>query len=228
MGRTGCGSARGRRRPPAAAPGRGRARVALPVPGRRVPARAEGGRGRSWRSGSRPPGHSRLRDREGREVGGPVAARGWPAPNSASRCGTTVSGSGRSEMSSPGNQSWCIWVRMSPGSTAYAVISGFSAANVSVMWSRPGLRRAVEAPAGVVLDGGVRGDRHQDAAGGDQRGEQQRRQHERGADVWRQYVLEVVGRGVGQQPVSGLAADRAERARVVDEQVGAAVDRSTQ
>ena len=37
---------------------------------------------------------------------------------SASRPGTLSSGGGRSEMSSPGNASWCIRVRMSPGSTA--------------------------------------------------------------------------------------------------------------
>jgi hypothetical protein len=38
--------------------------------------------------------------------------------------GTTDSGSGRSEMSSPGKASWCISVRMSPGSTAYTFTSG--------------------------------------------------------------------------------------------------------
>ncbi len=37
---------------------------------------------------------------------------------SASSPGTLCSGSGRSEMSSPGNASWCMRVRMSPGSTA--------------------------------------------------------------------------------------------------------------
>ena len=31
--------------------------------------------------------------------------------------GTTASGSGRSEMSSPGKACWCIRVRRSPGST---------------------------------------------------------------------------------------------------------------
>ena len=46
-----------------------------------------------------------------RPLGGRVAI-------SRSSAGTTVSGSGRSEMSSPGNAAWCISVRMSPGSTA--------------------------------------------------------------------------------------------------------------
>ena len=46
-----------------------------------------------------------------RPLGGRVAI-------SRSSAGTTASGSGRSEMSSPGNAAWCISVRMSPGSTA--------------------------------------------------------------------------------------------------------------
>ena len=37
---------------------------------------------------------------------------------SASSPGTLCSGGGRSEMSSPGNASWCMRVFMSPGSTA--------------------------------------------------------------------------------------------------------------
>ena len=41
--------------------------------------------------------------------------------------GTTLSGSGRSEMSSPGNASWCMRVRMSPGSNVYTCTSGSSA-----------------------------------------------------------------------------------------------------
>ena len=43
--------------------------------------------------------------------------------------GTTVSGSGRSQMSSPGKASWCMAVRMSPGSNAYTRRSGSSAAS---------------------------------------------------------------------------------------------------
>ena len=49
--------------------------------------------------------------------------------------GTTSSGSGRSEMSSPGNASWCIWVRMSPGSMVSTRTSGRSAASTRPRWS---------------------------------------------------------------------------------------------
>ena len=42
--------------------------------------------------------------------------------------GTTDSGSGRSEMSSPGNASWCICVRRSPGSTRQTRTATSSAA----------------------------------------------------------------------------------------------------
>ena len=50
---------------------------------------------------------------------GPGSGRWAGSPSiSASSPGTLSSGSGRSEMSSPGNASWCIRVRMSPGSTA--------------------------------------------------------------------------------------------------------------
>src|SRR4029450_5319878 len=41
--------------------------------------------------------------------------------------GTLSSGGGRSEMSSPGNASCCICVRMSPGSTAYDGAAGSAA-----------------------------------------------------------------------------------------------------
>ena len=67
--------------------------------------------------------------------------RGGRCSTSASRCGTTVSGSGRSEMSSPGKASWCIGVRMSPGSTAY-VDRPVSSPKVSTRWSSA----ALEAP----------------------------------------------------------------------------------
>ena len=50
------------------------------------------------------------------EVAGPVAAAGRRLGQQRRSAGTTDSGSGRSEMSSPGNASWCICVRMSPGS----------------------------------------------------------------------------------------------------------------
>src|SRR6185436_10897089 len=45
------------------------------------------------------------------------------------------SGGGRSEMSSPGNASWCIWVFMSPGSTAWTRSCGCSAARIRVICS---------------------------------------------------------------------------------------------
>ena len=49
----------------------------------------------------------------------PVASTRRPlVDQSRSSAGTTVSGSGRSEMSSSGKASWCICVRMSPGSKA--------------------------------------------------------------------------------------------------------------
>src|SRR4051812_24768651 len=54
------------------------------------------------------------------------AANRWPRRVSASwsisqfQNGTVISGSGRSEMSSSGNASWCMRVRMSPGSTSTA------------------------------------------------------------------------------------------------------------
>ena len=61
---------------------------------------------------------------------------------SARNAGTTVSGSGRSLMSSPGKASWCICVRRSPGSTAYQWMSGSSAASVSVRCSSAALLAA--------------------------------------------------------------------------------------
>ncbi len=73
-------------------------------------ARGEGGGGEAGARGLVEEGHHRS------------SARYRPDPGRASSRvssrGTTVSGSGRSEMSSPGKASWCIAVRMSPGSTA--------------------------------------------------------------------------------------------------------------
>src|SRR5512133_1510385 len=57
---------------------------------------------------------------------------GRPELIRATTMGATVSGSGRSLMSSPGNAAWCMAVRMSPGSKLYQVNSGSSAAHVSV------------------------------------------------------------------------------------------------
>jgi len=55
--------------------------------------------------------------------------------------GTTVAGSGRSEMSSSGIASWCICVCRSPGSTAHTLIDGSSSARIAEAWSRRPSRR---------------------------------------------------------------------------------------
>ena len=76
------------------------------------------------------------------QVGGAVpAARAGRPSTSASSAGTTVAGSGRSEMSSPGKASWCICVRMSPGSTAYTRSRGLLRREHPASWSRPPWRR---------------------------------------------------------------------------------------
>ena len=79
--------------------------------------------------------------RRGYEPGRPPgsARSGRPEPIRSAMVGATVSGSGRSLMSSPGNAAWCIAVRRSPGSTLYQVNCGSSAAQVSVWWSRAAL-----------------------------------------------------------------------------------------
>ena len=48
-------------------------------------------------------------------------------------------GSGRSEMSSPGKASWCMAVRMSPGSTTCTLSSGSSAASTRLTWASAAL-----------------------------------------------------------------------------------------
>src|SRR5215472_13281596 len=58
---------------------------------------------------------------------------------SRKKAGTTASGVGRSEMSSPGKASWCIWVRMSPGSTRQTLTAGSSAASTLQACSSPAL-----------------------------------------------------------------------------------------
>ena len=70
------------------------------------------------------------------------------------------SGSGRSEMSSPGNASWCISVRMSPGSTTSTRSVGSLGREHPAGVLERGLRRAVAAPALVGLDRGVGRDVH--------------------------------------------------------------------
>ena len=84
---------------------------------------------------------------------------------SARRPGTLASGSGRSEMSSPGKASWCICVRMSPGSTRSTRRSGRSAPRMAASCSKPGLGGAVGTPALVGLHGRVGGDGHERGAG---------------------------------------------------------------
>ena len=64
--------------------------------------------------------------------------------------GTTASGSGRSEMSSPGNASWCISVRMSPGSTHEHPELGLLDREDRREVLERGLRRAVAAPLGYA------------------------------------------------------------------------------
>ena len=69
----------------------------------------------------------RRAPRSGRSGGRPRSGR---AARARSR-----SGSGRSEMSSPGNASWCISVRMSPGSTTRTRRSGRSTASTRLACS---------------------------------------------------------------------------------------------
>ena len=84
---------------------------------------------------------------------------------SARRCrsrariaGTLCSGGGRSEMSSPGKASWCICVRMSPGSIdEHPEVRPFDGEHAPDVVER-GLRGAVAAPARVRLDRRVRRD----------------------------------------------------------------------
>jgi hypothetical protein len=78
-----------------------------------------------------------------------------------------------------------------------------------------GLAGAVATPAGVGLDGGVGADVDDGAAGVAQRGEDGLHERERGHDVDGEEVRELVGRQVGQ----GGQRTRAERARVVDQEV---------
>src|SRR5262249_54099424 len=101
------------------------------------------------------PGLGRLvRLQRGRQLelqGGPVERRrahrvtssptAWRplgrAPSTSVRTpGPLSSGGGRSEMSSPGNASWCISVRMSPGSTQYTFTPVSSAARTLDSCSR--------------------------------------------------------------------------------------------
>ena len=101
--------------------------------------------------------------------------------------------SGRSLMSSPGNAAWCMAVRMSPGSTAYAPqgrLLGREGADEVV---ERGLARAVGAPALVVLDGGVGRDREDGAVGRDEVREQLPGEGRRGHHVGLQDGPKVCG-----------------------------------
>ena len=96
----------------------------LPGAARRPACAPRRGPARAPRAARAPRGARAARTRAARSrrdlpmSASPVAAAG-PSPSSrASRPGTLSSGGGRSEMSSPGNASWCIAVLMSPGSTA--------------------------------------------------------------------------------------------------------------
>ncbi len=170
--------------------------------------------GATGRAVTRPPRWRRYSLARYRPLGGAVS-------RSRSSAGTTVSGSGRSLMSSPGNAAWCMAVRMSPGSTAYhrsGRLLGREGADEVV---QRGLARAVRAPALVVLDGGVRRDGEDGAAGRDEvreqlAGERRRRHEVRLAGRSRR----VCGVEVRER---GLRA-AAELAGVVDEQVQRAVE----
>ena len=76
--------------------------------------RASGGSARFERRGEGGLAHA-LPPRARGRGSGRLAASPRSAPAARAR---ESSGAGRSEMSSPGNASWCICVRMSPGSTA--------------------------------------------------------------------------------------------------------------
>ena len=77
---------------------------------------------------------------------------------SASRPGTLSSGGGRSEMSSPGNASWCIRVRMSPGSTVSTRNDGCSAARIAESCSSAAFDEPYPPQPLVRLDRGIGGD----------------------------------------------------------------------
>ena len=165
-------------------------------------------------------GGLRRSPRHLRDLARPVAAAGRSPSIRASRPGTLSSGGGRSEMSSPGKASWCICVRMSPGSTQYTRSPGCSAREDRGELLERRLRRAVAAPALVGLDARIGGDvQHRGALGQPRQRELQqreRRDHVRLVDL-----AERVERVVGER---GHRA-RPEQARVVHEQVDAVAGR---
>ena len=166
------------------------------------PRRRAAGRSR-WSPG---PHRSRPGAAGRRRGSGRWAGRRRPAASSA---GTTVSGAGRSLMSSPGKAAWCMSVAMSPGSTAQTRRSGCSTASTAVSWSSAALAGAVPAPARVGLDGGVGADvrapgrRRASSAG--QHGLEER---ERGDDVDGEHGGEPVGIEVGQRGGAGSGRGR--------------------
>ena len=74
---------------------------------------------RLWRASVRGDLDRQL-DWNGRPIAYGYLDRRYPLEDYQTVFGMRLSGSARSEMSSPGKASWCIAVRMSPGSTAYA------------------------------------------------------------------------------------------------------------
>ena len=132
--------------------------------------------------------------RTGRSVGVPSI--------SASRPGTLADGSGRSEMSSPGNASWCISVRMSPGSTTSTRRSGRSSASTRLACSSAAFELAVPAPTLVGLDAGVRRDVHDRRTGSEVRVERLQQRNRRD-DVDIEDVAEHVGVDGGRATAAG-------------------------
>ena len=117
-------------------------------------------------------------------------------------------------MSSPGKASWCICVRMSPGSTRSTRRSGRSAPRTAASCSKPALAARVGAPALVGLDGRVGGD-GDDGGAGAQVGEERLHDPELGDEVRLERRAEVVEPEVGER----RERRRAERAGVEHDEV---------
>ena len=102
-------------------------------------------------------------------------------------------------MSSPGKASWCICVRMSPGSIAQHAEVGSLGAEDGGELLEAGLGGGVGAPALVGLDGGVGGD-GDDGGAGTEVGEQRLHDPELGDEV------DLEGRAEVAEPEAGSAA----------------------
>ena len=105
-------------------------------------------------------------------------------------------------MSSPGKASWCIWVRMSPGSMRSTRRSGRSAPSTAASCSKPALAARVGAPALVGLDRGVRGD-GDDRGAGAEVGEERLDDPELGDEVRLQGRAQVAEPEVGERRAAG-------------------------